>query len=100
MSYASLVLDDLGKAQTVTVRRAVRRVTSLPACWDTLRAGTNEGYFDFQHIAFFAHIESGYKSVLAIILGLLADTTCPFYLEITLLLPPPCKSYKQSSFRV
>jgi hypothetical protein len=21
-------------------------VTSLPACWDTLRAGTNEGYFD------------------------------------------------------
>jgi hypothetical protein len=75
-------------------------LTSLPACWDTLRAGTNEGYFDFQHIVFFAHVESGYKSVLAIILGLLADTTCPFYLKITLLLPPPCKSYKQSSFRV
>jgi hypothetical protein len=39
-------------------------LTSLPACWDTLRAGTNEGYFDFQHIAFFAHVNSGCKSVL------------------------------------
>jgi hypothetical protein len=22
-------------------------LTSLPECWDTLRAGTNEGYCDF-----------------------------------------------------
>jgi hypothetical protein len=34
---------------------------SIPACWDTLRAETNEGYFDFQQIACFAHDDSGYK---------------------------------------
>jgi hypothetical protein len=39
------------------------RLTSLPACWDTPRAGTNEGYFDFQQIAFFAHVNSSYKYV-------------------------------------
>ena len=39
-------------------------VTSLPACWDTLRAGTNEGYFDFQQITFFAHVNSDNKLVL------------------------------------
>jgi hypothetical protein len=79
---------------------AVFRVTSLPVCWDTLRARTNEGYFDFRQLASFAQIKSGYKSVLAIILGLFADTTCPFYIKITLLLPPPCKSYKQTYFCV
>jgi hypothetical protein len=60
---------------------AVFRVTSLPVCWDTLRARTNEGYFDFRQLASFAQIKSGYKSVLAIILGLFADTTCPFYIK-------------------
>jgi hypothetical protein len=39
-------------------------ITSLPGCWDTLRAGTNEGYFDFQQSAFFAHADSRYKPVL------------------------------------
>lgn len=39
---------------------------SLPECWDTRRAGTNEGYFDFQHFAFFAHPDNRCKFILAI----------------------------------
>jgi hypothetical protein len=41
-------------------------LTSLPECWDTRRAGTNEGYFDFQHFAFFAHPDNRRKFVSAI----------------------------------
>jgi hypothetical protein len=39
---------------------------SIPECWDTLRAGTNVGYFDFQQITIFAHVDSGYEPVSAI----------------------------------
>lgn len=38
-------------------------VTSLPVCWDTRRAGTNEGYFDFQHTAFSAYDNACFKPV-------------------------------------
>jgi hypothetical protein len=41
-------------------------LTSLPVCWDTRRAGTNEGYFDFQHFAFFAHPDNRCKFISAI----------------------------------
>jgi hypothetical protein len=40
-------------------------LTSLPACWDTRRAGTNKGYFDFQHFAFFVHPDNRCKFVSA-----------------------------------
>jgi hypothetical protein len=35
-------------------------VTSLPVCWDTLRAGTNEGYFEFNQTTILAHIAISY----------------------------------------
>ncbi|EDU44825.1 conserved hypothetical protein [Pyrenophora tritici-repentis Pt-1C-BFP] len=45
------VKGDPGKGKTMLLM-------SLPECWDTRRAGTNEGYFDFQQIAFYAHVDS------------------------------------------
>jgi hypothetical protein len=70
--------DEVVKAVILTsvspVRKALEIITtkemngSVPLysrCWDTLRAGTNEGYFDFQRIVLFAHVDSGYKSVSA-----------------------------------
>jgi hypothetical protein len=35
-------------------------LTSLPVCWDTLRAGTNEGYFEFKQTTILAHIAISY----------------------------------------
>jgi hypothetical protein len=35
-------------------------LTSLPVRWDTLRAGTNEGYFEFKQTAILAHIAISY----------------------------------------
>jgi hypothetical protein len=37
---------------------------SLPVCWDTLRAGTNEGYFEFNQTTFLAHVAISYRIVL------------------------------------
>ena len=41
-------------------------VKSLPMCWDTPRAGTNEGYFDFQHFAFCAHVRNLKEIVISL----------------------------------
>jgi hypothetical protein len=55
--------------QELACAAGIISLTSLPECWDTLRAGTNEGYFDFQQIAFFAHVGSGYEPVSAMYQG-------------------------------
>jgi len=46
-------------------------LTSLPVCWDTLRAGTNEGYFEFRQTTLVAHVAASYKTVLLIHFGYL-----------------------------
>jgi hypothetical protein len=49
--------------------RAIIKLTSLPVCWDTLRARTNKGYFELKQITFLAHIAISYKLELSMYLG-------------------------------
>jgi hypothetical protein len=37
----------------------VQDLTSLPACWDTRRAGTEAGYFRFEQLNICAHVHTG-----------------------------------------
>jgi hypothetical protein len=53
-------------AQVSTLASQDVIVKSLPMCWDTRRARTKEGYFEFQHFSFFAHLNLRYIFVLAI----------------------------------
>ena len=62
-----MTLEDIVSEMSYSIlpsKQQNAHVTSIPKCWDTRRAGTNEGYFDFQHFAFCAHVRNLKKIVL------------------------------------
>ena len=69
--HAEKFKDKIGTISQDLLHACIVGLTSIPKCWDTRRAGTNEGYFDFQHFAFFAHLYNYCKSVLVIYLSCL-----------------------------
>jgi hypothetical protein len=78
LRMSGLVKTGCGKYLNREALSSTRKLTSIPPCWDTLRAGTNEGYFNFQHIAFFAHVDACYKPVAALFQGNLCTYPPPY----------------------